>query len=135
MKKIIEHLDDEGTPHNELGPAIVYLDGSREYYWHGERHRIDGPAVIKSDGTTRYYLFDQAITQMEHEYITKHCILALGLKYMIFHAIQKLRIQSKTFQVGYIDPEEYEKVKQKLPIDEMLKFDYMNDKPIEKGTW
>lgn len=32
--------------HRERGPAVMFDDGSREWYFHGDLHRTDGPAVI-----------------------------------------------------------------------------------------
>ena len=31
-------------------PAVIYVDGQKEWYLEGYRHREDGPAVIYSNG-------------------------------------------------------------------------------------
>ena len=36
--------------HREDGPAVIYPDGSEDWYWHGKLHREDGPAVTRPDG-------------------------------------------------------------------------------------
>ena len=60
--------DDEGTAeyynalgqrHREHGPAIVYEDGTREWFLNGIRHRADGPAVVYTSGTREWYLNGQ----------------------------------------------------------------------------
>jgi len=47
-------IDEKGTKnwklpngdyHRENGPAVVYLDGDKEWFVKGERHREDGPAI------------------------------------------------------------------------------------------
>lgn len=35
----------DGLLHREDGPAVVYLDGGKEWSLMGRRHRIDGPAL------------------------------------------------------------------------------------------
>jgi hypothetical protein len=49
------HLDDEGEPHREDGPAIEWKSGSREWCWHGRLHREDGPAREMNDGTREWF--------------------------------------------------------------------------------
>jgi hypothetical protein len=44
-----------GQLHCEEGPAIVYSDGSEEWFHTGERHRLDGPAVIWAEGSKFWY--------------------------------------------------------------------------------
>jgi hypothetical protein len=34
-----------GQLHREDGPAITYLDGTKEWFFNGKRHRKDGPAI------------------------------------------------------------------------------------------
>ena len=52
----IYHKDANGELHNPYGPAVIWNDGSKEYYIHGKCHRTDGPAVIWPDGYTEYYV-------------------------------------------------------------------------------
>ena len=51
----VKYVDDEvkvyntnGKLHCEHGPAIIYSDGTREWYIDGKLHREDGPAIINS---------------------------------------------------------------------------------------
>lgn len=37
------YLDSSGLLHNDYGPAIIYSNGDREWYKHGQRHRDGGP--------------------------------------------------------------------------------------------
>jgi hypothetical protein len=42
--------------HSDNGPALVFPDGSNEWYLNGKRHRIDGPAIKYADGSKSWYL-------------------------------------------------------------------------------
>ena len=48
-----------GELHREDGPAVEYLNGSREYCINGKLHREGGPAVEKADGYKAYYINDK----------------------------------------------------------------------------
>lgn len=43
--KVVEEHEYGGVYHREDGPAVIWNDGTKEYYIHGERHRDDGPAI------------------------------------------------------------------------------------------
>ena len=47
--------NQEGQLHREDGPAILYQDGTTEWYKNGKLHREDGPAVIIPDGARKWY--------------------------------------------------------------------------------
>lgn len=54
----VYHLD--GRYHRIDGPAVLYDDGSQEWYQHGEIHREDGPAIIDEGlGDVSWWLNDQ----------------------------------------------------------------------------
>jgi hypothetical protein len=47
--------DGRGWPesrrlHRVDGPAIVWADGTQEWWVEGQLHRVDGPAIIYADG-------------------------------------------------------------------------------------
>ena len=42
--------------HRLDGPAIEWLDGSKQWYVNGKRHRLDGPAVEWPDGSNLWYV-------------------------------------------------------------------------------
>ena len=44
-----------GQLHREEGPAIIWADGSMEWWQNGQRHCIGGPAVEWGDGTREWY--------------------------------------------------------------------------------
>ena len=49
MRLVInQHLDEDGFLHCDDGPAVIYDDGTEEWYKHGVPHRIGGPAYISS---------------------------------------------------------------------------------------
>lgn len=51
-----QHFDKNGLLHRVGGPARVYLDGSAEWYIHGNPHREDGPAVDMKNGHREWYV-------------------------------------------------------------------------------
>ena len=42
-----------GKLHREDGPAIIRINGIKEYFIHNKRHRLDGPAWISSVSSFR----------------------------------------------------------------------------------
>ena len=46
----------DGRIHNDSGPAVIFSDGSTQYYQHGHLHRTDGPAIKTNDGIIRWFL-------------------------------------------------------------------------------
>ena len=47
--------DENGHIHREDGPAVIYDDGSVEYWQHGRLHRIGGPAIDYPDTFRKWY--------------------------------------------------------------------------------
>ena len=45
--------------HREDGPAIEWLDGTKQWFIHDQKHRENGPAVEWSDGTKLWYFNDK----------------------------------------------------------------------------
>ena len=45
----------KGELHNTRGPAIIWYNGTVEYWVNGKPHRTDGPAYIGADGTVVYF--------------------------------------------------------------------------------
>jgi hypothetical protein len=54
--KECKYLDEEGRPHREDGPALVYSDGWEEWRIHGQLHREDGPARTLPEGDEEWWL-------------------------------------------------------------------------------
>ena len=55
-----------GNIHREGGPAVIYLNGTKEWYQNGLRHREDGPARELPDGRKRWWINGEPITEEEH---------------------------------------------------------------------
>lgn len=51
-----KYYNDAGQLHRVDGPAVVWRDGSLEWYHNGLRHRDVGPAAEYPDGTRLWYL-------------------------------------------------------------------------------
>ena len=49
------HYKDDKL-HREDGPAVVYWNGTVEYWVEGKLHREDGPAIIYSTGDAEYWI-------------------------------------------------------------------------------
>ena len=48
--------NEQGELHREDGPAVEYLNGTKEWYLNGKLHREDGPAFEWADGTKEWWL-------------------------------------------------------------------------------
>jgi len=51
----------EGELHRDDGPAIECADGGKEWVWYGELHRDNGPAVIYYDGKVEWHVMDEQV--------------------------------------------------------------------------
>jgi hypothetical protein len=54
-----------GRLHRKEGPAFIYNDGGKYWYLNGLLHRADGPAVIYSNGNEEYWLNHVFLNQEE----------------------------------------------------------------------
>lgn len=45
-----------GTTHRTGGPAVVWDNGTLEWWWRGVRHRTDGPAIERADGGRSWWV-------------------------------------------------------------------------------
>ena len=52
--------------HRKDGPALEYNDGRKAWYINGKRHREDGPAVISRTGSKTWWLDDVPLTKEEY---------------------------------------------------------------------
>ena len=53
---VITFKNDNGGFHREDGPAIIWSDGTKEWYFNDKRHRVDGPAMILSYGYKQWWI-------------------------------------------------------------------------------
>lgn len=54
------HYRYNGRLHrDDGGPAVISAERYFEWWWHGEKHRIDGPAVEKPNGELKWYIHNQ----------------------------------------------------------------------------
>jgi len=51
--KICKNKED--LLHRTDGPAVEYVDGTKEWYQNGQLHRTDGPAIEYISGTKYWY--------------------------------------------------------------------------------
>jgi hypothetical protein len=52
-----------GQLHREDGPAIEWVDGSKEWWLNGKLHREDGPAIEYADGSKVWWLNGEKMTE------------------------------------------------------------------------
>jgi hypothetical protein len=55
VDKIVYMDDEKSCIHREDGPAVIYKNGSKEWYINGKHHREDGPAIIYYNGTKHWF--------------------------------------------------------------------------------
>jgi hypothetical protein len=66
------YLDDSCKKlHRNHGPAVIYNNGSVEYWRQGQLHNISGPAIETSRGKKVYYLYGRRLTH-ENWLLFKH---------------------------------------------------------------
>lgn len=51
--------------HRVDGPAVETFDGVRYWYFHGKFHRVDGPAIEYPDGTKQWWVDDRPLSEEE----------------------------------------------------------------------
>jgi hypothetical protein len=47
-------------------PAVICLDGTREWHKHDKRHRETGPARIGSDGTQEWWIGGTQVSEADY---------------------------------------------------------------------
>lgn len=52
--------------HRMDGPAVEFINGTKEWYVYGELHRIDGPAVEWASGDKYWYINGYNITRINN---------------------------------------------------------------------
>ncbi len=65
----ISFLDIDGKFHRRCGFCHKDSFAYTSYYIHGKRHNDNGPAVIYSDGSVDYYLNDIKYSKEEYDKI------------------------------------------------------------------
>ena len=83
------------TFHREDGPAVIYSDGSKEYWLNGKYHREDGPAIVYANGDQEYYWLND-IFYLEKDYYKKlEEIDNLPLSLKLIHEEEWIRKRAK----------------------------------------
>ena len=61
-----------GVLHRTDGPAVEYIDGTSLWYQNGLRHRVDGPAVVYPNSQKFWFIEDCAVSQEKfNEYVSR----------------------------------------------------------------
>ncbi len=76
MKKVLRNGDlflynDDNQFHCKDGPAIIYKNGSTEWYINGKLHRLDGPAIEFANGKKYWYINNVGVPYFSS---SKYCI-------------------------------------------------------------
>lgn len=59
----IRYYNSEKQLHRVYGPAIIWRDGTQEWWQHGHLHRDGYPAVIYADGSREWWICGKRIKQ------------------------------------------------------------------------
>jgi hypothetical protein len=54
--RIAYYIKNTEIYHREDGPAIIFINAYKAWYFNGELHRDDGPAIVWDDGVLRWWL-------------------------------------------------------------------------------
>ena len=57
VSEVLHRVDGPAVEHTS--PAVEHLDGTKEWWLFGKRHRLDGPAVERVDGEKMWYVDDK----------------------------------------------------------------------------
>ena len=66
LKQPVCFHDNNGRLHLLGGPAVIYVDGSEEWWVSGKLHRDDGPAIVYSCGTKEWYWHGKRVSGSHH---------------------------------------------------------------------
>ena len=70
------YYNSAGQLHRDEGPAVIWANGTKEWYQNSLRHRTDGPAVDWGDGYHEWWL--QGVRYTESDY--RVALAKLGIK-------------------------------------------------------
>lgn len=62
----VVYFNDRGHYHKEDGPAIEWIDGTKEWYNDGKLHRKDGPAIERVHSHNEYWLFGEKYSEKKY---------------------------------------------------------------------
>ena len=65
---IFYYKKDMDIWHNPYGPAIIWVDGHKEYWLNNKRHRLDGSATIYTNGYGTYYINNEELGDTKQEF-------------------------------------------------------------------
>ena len=82
------------TIHREYGPAIIWNNGTQEYWINRRLHREDGPAIIWDNGKVFYYLNHRFYSEEDYYKKLKE-IDNLPLSLKLIHAEEWVRNKAK----------------------------------------
>ena len=82
---VITFKNDNGGFHREDGPAFIWSDGTKEWYFNDKRHRENGPAMILSDGYKEWHLNGKYYGEGKGEDPPEEYLQALVSKGVIKH--------------------------------------------------
>jgi hypothetical protein len=65
----------DGYFHREDGPAIIYSEKHKTWYFEGLLHNLNGPAKIWPDGREEYFIHGKPTTKEAFEFLRDLCQL------------------------------------------------------------
>lgn len=72
---VVEHFNNEGDK-----TCTVYVGGNEYWYKNEDFHREDGPAIIYRDGDKRWYFDGMSYTEEEHKKLMEEINFNRNLK-------------------------------------------------------
>ena len=64
-------VNNNGDFHNLSGPAVIWVNGHKEWYLHGRLHNLRGPAIINADGIKKWWISGIEYSEEEFNKIEK----------------------------------------------------------------
>lgn len=109
MKIIEEHTDNEGRYHRLDGPAIVYEDGTQEFYYLDLLHNRNGAAVVYPDGRREYWLDGTRYDYVDWLIRKTKRLKVEGVLFDFFKLIDRIEEYSPDGLSGFVDDSFYKK--------------------------
>jgi hypothetical protein len=84
--------------HREDGPAMEWANGSKSWWLNGKLHREDGPAMEWADGDKSWYLNGKQVTKEEHKRMTSKVVEMASVEMTIKEISKALGKQVKVVE-------------------------------------
>jgi hypothetical protein len=120
----------DGKRHREDGPAYEHSNGTKEWWLNGQRHREDGPAKVTARGSTSWYLNGKP--HREDGPAVEH---PNGAKYWWLNGKKIRSVEANGTKMWFLDDELHREDGPAVVTASGRKQWYLNGKRLTKRKW